>query len=156
MINLKTQKLTDALVKLEAACDTMPQIAEKVRGEALGHAILGAGANIYNTTPGAYQRTQDYLRGLDTRARSSRNRATVTVLNTTDYAPYVEFGRQVGGAALLQAQALAQMQGDPAAPFAVGRSGAQWWLAGPVVTGAQVFAVYRMRELFAKAVREAL
>lgn len=153
MINLRTQKLTDTLVRLEQACDSMPQIAEQVRGEALGHAILGATASIYQTTPGAYQRTQDYLRGLDTRARASRNKATVTVRNTVEYAAFVEFGRQTGGAALLQQQALVQMQGNPDAPFTTGRSGVQWWLAGPVVTGAQVFAVYRMRELFAEAVR---
>ena len=156
MINVKSQKLTDALVRLEQACDSMPQIAEQVRAEALGHAIIGANANVYQTTPGAYQRTQDYLRGLDTRARASRNKATVTVRNSVEYAAAVEFGRQLGGAAMLQQQALAQMQQNPNAPFTVGRSGVQWWLAGPVVTGAQVFAVYRMRELFAEAVRRAL
>lgn len=150
-MKIDARKLTDALVRLEQACDALPQIAEQTRAEALGHAIIGARANIYDTAPGAYERTQDYLRGLDSRSRATRNTASVTVLNRVEYAAYVEFGSQVGGAALLQTQAM--LAADPAAPFTVGRSGQRYLVPGPVLTGAQVFAAYRLRELFAEKVR---
>ena len=153
MIDLDARALTDALVKLEQVCDELPQIAAQVRAEALGHAILGARLNIYNTAPGAYQRTQDYLRGLDAQGRASRNTATVTVSNSTPYAPYVELGRTGLGYEALQALALAQP--DPSDPLTLGRSGQRWVLPGPILTGAQAFALYRMRELFAEKVRGA-
>lgn len=149
MIKLDARKLTDALVRLEGTCDELPQLAEQVRQEALGHAILGANANIYGTAPGTYQRTQDYLRGLNATAQASKNRATVTVSNASKHAAYVEFGRSGLPAAALQALALGRP--DPAAPLSLGRSGLNWWVAGPVVTGAQVYAAHRLGALFLKS-----
>lgn len=151
MIDLDARRLTDALIKLEAACDAMPQVAETTRAEALGHLILGARANIYSTAPGAYRRSQELLRGLDTRNRASRNRASVTVLNTVSYAVYVEAGRD--GMSLAQLQQLALLRKDPADPLSLGRSGVNWTVPGPIVTGAQVFALRRMQELFGEKVR---
>lgn len=154
MIKLDGRRLTNALVKLEQACDAMPQIAETVRAEALGHLILGARVNIYSTTPGAYRRSQDLLRGLDTRSRASRNRASVTMLNTVEYAVYVETGQD--GMSLAQLQQLALLQSNPADPLSLGRSGVNWTAPGPIVTGAQVFALRRMQELFSQKVRAAV
>lgn len=150
MIEFDARALTEALVKLEQVCDELPQIAEQVRAEALGHAILGARLNIYNTAPGAYQRTQDYLRGLDVTGRGTPNTASVTVSNSTEYAAYVEAG--YGGMSLAMLQHLALGQADPGQPFTLGRSGVQWVVPGPILTGAQVFALYRMQELFARKV----
>lgn len=154
MIKLGARKLTDALVKLEQACDATPEIAETVRAEALGHLILGAQANIYSTTPGVYRRSQDLLRGLDTRSRASRNKVSVTVLNTVDYAVYVEAGQD--GMSLAQLQQLALLQNNPADPLSLGRSGVNWTAPGPIVIGAQVFALRRMQELFEQKVRAAI
>lgn len=154
MIKLDGRRLTNALVKLEQACDAMPQIAETVRAEALGHLILGARVNIYSTTPGAYRRSQDLLRGLDTRSRASRNRASVTVLNTVEYAVYVEAGQD--GMSLAMLQQLALLQNNPADSLSLGRSGMNWTAPGPIVTGAQVFALRRMQELFSQKVRAAV
>lgn len=150
MIDLDARALTDALVKLEQACDELPQVAEQARAEALGHAILGARLNIYNTTRGAYERTQEYLRGLDATGRGTRNTASVTVSNSTEYATYVEAG--YGGMSYAMLQHLALGQADPSQPFTLGRSGERWVIPGPMLTGAQAFALYRMRELFAAKV----
>ncbi|MFK7601890.1 hypothetical protein ACI3L1_06725 [Deinococcus sp. SM5_A1] len=153
MITFDDTALLAALARLEAACDELPQIAEQVRGESLGHAILGARLNIYSTTRGAYQRTQDYLRGLDAWAQGSRNKASVTVSNSTEYALAVETGR---GFSLVGLQDLALENPNPAQPITFGRSGQQWYLPGPVITGAQAFAAYRLQELFGEKVRAAL
>lgn len=153
MITFDDRELLAALAKLEAACDELPQIAETVSGEALGHAILGARLNIYNTTAGAYQRTQEYLRGLDARPQASKNRASVTVSNSSEYALYVETGR---GFTLLGLQGVALENSNPSEPITFGRSGQQWYLPGPVITGAQAFAFYRLQELFGEKVRAAL
>ena len=153
-IKLDARKLTDAIIKLQAACDGLGDVAERARAEALGHAILGARANIYSTVPGAYQRTGEYLRGLDATGRATRNLASVTVSNSTEYALYVEAGRD--GLSLAMLQQMAAQSGNPSAPLTLGRSGQRWTIAGPVLTGAQAFALYRMRELFAGKVRAAL
>lgn len=153
-IKFDSRALEAALLGMQEACDDLPQIAEKVRAEALGHAILGAQANIYNTQAGAYERTQTYLRGLDATARATRTTVTVAVSNDTEYAAYVEVGR--GGMSYAMLQQLALMQGDPSDPLTLGRSGQRWVLPGPVLTGAQAYAAHRMRELFGEKVRAAV
>lgn len=136
------------------ACDELPAIAARVEAETLGHLILGAQANIYNTTPGAYDRTQDYLRSLDAKARATRTGIRVTVSSDSPYASLIEYGRD--GVDPTQLQAQAEAQADPSQPFTVGRSGQAWWLPGPVITGAQVFASRRMQDLFSKQLPLAL
>lgn len=155
MIDLDARALTEALVKLEQVCDELPQIAAQVRAEALGHAILGARRNVYDTTPGAYQRTGELLRGLDARARSTRNTATVEVSGAAPYHAYVELGTGATKFTVQQAQAQALANPSPAAPLYLGRSGVNYSLPGPIVAPAQAFALYRMRELFAEKVRGA-
>lgn len=147
MIDLDIRALDETLTRLQRSGDELPQIAARVRAEALGHALLGARLNIYNTAPGAYQRTQDYLRGLDATGRGTRTTASVTVSNGTEYAAHVEAG--VGGMSYAMLQHLALTQPDPSQPFTLGRSGVRWMIPGPILTGAQVFALYRMQELFA-------
>lgn len=136
------------------ACDELPAIAARVEAETLGHLILGAQANIYNTTPGAYDRTQDYLRSLDAKARATRTGIRVTVSSDSPYASLIEYGRD--GVDPTQLQAQAEAQADPSQPFTVGRSGQAWWLPGPVITDAQVFASRRMQDLFSKELPLAL
>lgn len=136
------------------ACDELPAIAARVEAETLGHLILGAQANIYNTTPGAYDRTQDYLRSLDAKARATRTGIRVTVSSDSPYASLIEYGRD--GVDPTQLQAQAEAQADPSQPFTVGRSGQAWWLPGPVITDAQVFASRRMQDLFSKQLPLAL
>lgn len=136
------------------ACDELPAIAARVEAETLGHLILGAQANIYNTTPGAYDRTEDYLRSLDAKARATRTDIRVTVSSDSPYASLIEYGRD--GVDPTQLQAQAEAQADPSQPFTVGRSGQAWWLPGPVITGAQVFAARRMQDLFSKQLPLAL
>lgn len=151
MIDLDLRDLTDTIVKLQAACDSLPQVAEKVRGEALGHAIIGANRNVYDTAPGRYQRTQDYLRGFQASGRASRNIATVSVWNTVDYAARLETGS--GPHEMTAEQIAAQASANPYAPLYFGRSGQKYSLPGSVVIPAAVFALYRMQELFAQKVR---
>ena len=153
-IQIDDQRLTATLERLLAACDEMGNVSETARDEALGHAILGARRSVYDTVEGAYERTQDYLRGLDAQSRATRNTATVTVSNDTEYAAYVEAGQ--GGMSYAMLQQLALMQGDPAQPLTLGRSGQRWVLPGPVLTGAQAYAAHRMRELFGEKVRAAV
>lgn len=150
MIEFDLRKLTDQLVKLEQAA-ALPEIAETVKGEALGHAIIGAQVNIYLTAPGEYQRTGGYLRGLRTMAKATRHTASVTVQNDETYAAYVEGGRD--GLSLAMLQHLAGMQQDPSRPLTLGRSGQQWTIPAPVLIGAQAFALHRMKELFAQKVQ---
>ncbi|MFT2721712.1 hypothetical protein ACMT4L_17105 [Deinococcus sp. A31D244] len=154
MIKLDMRALTNAIVKLEAAADALPQIAEQVRQETLGHLIVGSEVNIYRTEPGRYRRTGEYRQGLDARARATRNTATITALNETDYALAVEVGH--GGMTIPMLQQLALLRTNPDDPLTLGRSGQNWTVAAPIVTAAQVFALRRMQELFARKVQAAL
>ena len=154
MITLDLRALTDALTRLEAAADSLPQLAEQVRQETLGHLIVGSEVNIYRTEPGRYRRTGDYRQGLDARARATRHTATITALNDVDYALVVELGR--GGMTIPMLQQLALLQTNPEDPLTLGRSGQNWMVAAPIVTAAQVFALRRMQELFCKKARLAI
>lgn len=151
MISFDDREMEAWLDRLEAACDALPQIAQQVGAEALGHAVLGARANIYDTPAGNYRRTGDFLRGLDTRVRAGRGGASVTVLNRVDYGLTVETGRET--VSLAQLQQLALLRPDPDAPLTLGRSGLNWQVPAPVVTGAQTFAARRLLELFEKRLR---
>jgi len=150
-INVDDRALRALFQGVLDACDELPVIAARVEAETLGHLILGAQANIYNTTPGAYDRTQDYLRSLNARARATRTGIRVTVSSDSPYASAIEYGRDAVDPAQLQARAEARP--DPSRPFTVGRSGQAWWLPGPIITGAQVFAARRMEELLCKSIR---
>lgn len=154
MIDFDLRAVTDALVKLEGACDQMPQIAEQARAEALGHMIIGANRSVYQTPAGRYQRTGDYLRGFQARSRATKNTASVTVWNDVDYAANIELGS--GPHEMTPQQIAAQAAANPYAPLYFGRSGQKYMLAGPAVYPAAVFALYRMQELFAGKVRRAL
>ncbi|GGR68247.1 hypothetical protein GCM10008959_32920 [Deinococcus seoulensis] len=150
MINLDDRALSAALARIEQAANDLPAIAERTRAETLGHLIIGANANIYATQPGAYRRTGEYLRSLHATARVTPLTATVTASNDAEYARDIETG-ETGNLMQLQAQAAAR--GNPRAAFTLGRSGINWALPGPVITGAQAFAAYRLRELFVLRVR---
>ena len=150
MIDLDDRALTAALTRLEQATNDLPAIAEQVRVETLGHLIIGANANIYATQRGAYQRTGEYLRGLNATARVTALTATVIASNDADHTRDVETGT-TGNLTQLQAQAVARS--NPREAFTLGRSGINWARPGPVVTGAQAFAAYRLRELFVLRVR---
>lgn len=154
MIKLDMRALTNALVKLEAAADSLPQIAEQVRQETLGHLIVGSEVNIYRTEPGRYRRTGEYRQGLDARARATRNTATITALNDVDYALSVEVGR--AGMTIPMLQQLALLRANPEDPLTLGRSGQNWTVAAPIVTAAQIYALRRMQELFAQKIRAML
>lgn len=153
-IDLDLRKLTDALVRVEAVADELPQIAQTVQQEALGHMVIAANRSVYDTTAGAYERTGDYRRGFQSRGRGTRHTASVTVWNDVEYAPYIEYG--TGPYEMTAEQIVQQAAVNPMAPLYFGRSGEQFMVAGPAVYPAAVFAAYRMRELFAKAITEAL
>lgn len=154
MIGFDLRKLTDKLVKLQAATTQLPQIAQQAQAEALGHAIIGARRNVYDTAPGAYQRTMDYLRGFQASGRATRFKASVSVWNTVEYAERLERGE--GPHEMSDAQIIAQATAHPATPVYLGRSGRNYTLPGPVVIPATVYAGYRMGDLFGKAVQAAL
>ncbi len=153
MIDLDARALTDALARLERACDDLAGVAQQASAEALGHAVIGARRNVYDTTPGAYERTGDYLRGFQARGQGTKNTARVSVWNDVPYAPYIEYG--TGPYEMPLAQIVAQAAANPLAPLHFGRSGQRYMVAGPAVYPAAVFALYRMRELFAGKVRGA-
>lgn len=153
-ITFDDRALLAALTRLEQACDDLGGVADQVEGEALGHAILGARRSVYDTAASPnYQRTGDYLRGFQARARATKNAATVTVWNDVDYAPYIEYG--VGPNEMTPQQILAQARANPMQPLYFGRSGLKHTVAGPAVYPATVFALWRMQALFAGKVREA-
>ncbi|MBZ9713749.1 hypothetical protein [Deinococcus multiflagellatus] len=153
--DLDLRDLTDTVTKLISACDSLPEIAAQVEKEALGHAILGARRNIYDTVePEHYQRTEDYLRGLHAKGQATLNTASVRVWNDVAYAAVVEAGQE--GMSLAMLQQLAAMQTDPSQPLTLGRSGRRWQVAAPVITGAQAYARYRLVQLFTQKVQQAL
>lgn len=154
MIEFDARKLTDVLVKVEAAADQLPRIAETARAEALAKAQIQARRNVYDTTPGVYERTETYLRGFRASRRVTRNTATVSVWNIADYAEVIETG--TGPHEMTPAQIVAQAAPNPYAPLYFGRSGEKYSLPGPAVIPAAVFALYRMQELFAGEVKKAL
>lgn len=155
MIKFDMRALTDALVKVEAAADQLPQIAQRAQAEALGHAIIALNRGVYETpeSPG-YRRTFDLLRGIRSSGRATKNTATVQVWNEVEYAPYVDRG--VGPHAMSDAQILAQASARPEAAPYFGRSGQKYSLPNPTVLPAAVFSLYRMQQLFAEAVKRAL
>ncbi|MCD0175210.1 hypothetical protein IHN32_04510 [Deinococcus sp. 14RED07] len=155
MTRLDSRKLEQQLRALLAVPQAMPAAAPQVAREALGHAIIGAQANIYNTarSSGGYERTFEYMRSLDAVARTTKTRVSIRVTSDAEYALVIETGRE-GNLDQLQARALAR--NNAAAAFTQGRSGIAWWLPGPVITGAQVYAARRLQELFLKKVRAAL
>lgn len=142
-----------ALERLLKLPEKLPQMASTAQAESLGMAVTAAQANIYNTTPGAYQRTGKYLRSLNADARATRFTVKVRVWSDSEYAAAIEFGRDHMSLAMLQAAALAGPVNDP---LTVGRSGVNWWTAGPVLTSAQVFAVRRLKQLLEQEIRQAL
>lgn len=151
-IKLDARKLTDALIKLQRTAERLPQMAAQVEGEALGMLIVAATANIYGTAPGARQRTYDYMRSLDTFSRTTKSTASITVRSDSPYAVYIEMGRS--GLHPTDLQGLALRQSDMNSPLTLGRSGQEWWIAGPVLTSGQVYAARKLRELFVKEVRK--
>ncbi|WP_019585219.1 hypothetical protein [Deinococcus apachensis] len=154
MINLEARALTNALIKLEQACDELPQIAEQARAEALGHLWIGADRNVYSTPPGARPRTGELREGLDARSRATKNTGTVEVRGTAAHTLWVELGRE--GMTIPALQALAAANSNPYAPISLGRSGLNYTKAGPILTPAQAFALFRLKELFVGKVRERL
>ena len=148
------KRLRRKLARLQALSGQLPQMAARTQAEALGHAIIGAQASVYQTTPGAYQRTQDYLRGFHASSRTTRHTASVTVWNDVEYAPFIERGTDpsMGDAQLL---AILQRRQAPDAPLTFGRSGQRFTLPGPAVLPAVFYAGARLKELFRQGVREA-
>lgn len=142
-----------ALERLLKVPEKLPAMANTVEAESLGMAITAAQANIYNTTPGAYQRTGEYLRSLNADARATRFTVKVRVWSDSEYAAVIEFGRDHMSQAMLQAVALAGPANDP---LTLGRSGQAWWIAGPVLTSAQIFAARKLRELIVGEIRKAV
>ncbi len=155
MTRLDSRKLEQQLRALLAVPQAMPAAAPQVAQETLGHAVIGAQANIYNTaqSAGGYERTFEYMRSLDAVAKTTKTRVSIRVSSDAEYALVIETGRE-GNLNQLQAEALAR--NNAATPFTQGRSGIEWWLPGPVITGAQVYAARRLQALFLKKVRAAL
>jgi hypothetical protein len=152
-ITVNSAALEAALLKLERAADTLPQIAAQVQQETLGFIVLAARRNIYDTQAGAYRRTQDLLRGLDARFRVSANSISITVSGNAPYHRDVELGSGATEISPQQAQAYARANPNPAAPLYFGRSGVNYNLPGPIVAPGQAFAFFRLKQLFAEAVR---
>ena len=150
MLTVTNDRALKALNNLLAIPQRFPQMAQTVRGETLGMAIVAAQANIYHTVPGAYQRTQDYLRSLDAQAQSTQQGVTVRVWSSSDYAAYIEYGRQGAQPQQLVTAALGR---NINTPLTLGRSGRAWWIAGPVLTSAQVYAARRLHQLLLEAIK---
>lgn len=153
MITFDDQGLFAALKRLEGACDEMPQIAEIVKAEALGHAVISANRNVYSTPAGHYRRSGDYLRGFHTAAQASRNTAKIRIWNDVEYAEDVELGSAPN--ALTPQQVTAYAEASASAQVYLGRTGEKYSLAGPAVIPAAVYAQRRMAELFLRKVQMA-
>ena len=152
MLDLDAAALEEALKRIAGVTSELPRIAEQARAETLGHAILGVRRNVYDTSPGAYQRTGDLLRGLNASGSASGSGVTVRVWNSEPYARFVELGQGPNGLTLAQDQAYSAANAHPEQPISFGRSGRKYTLAGPFLAPAQAYSLYRMKQLFAEAV----
>lgn len=133
------------LLELLEACDSMPQIAQQVQAETLGHAVLGARRSIYETPQGGYERSHDLERSITARAQGSKDRVQVTVSAGVPYAAAIEFGTR--GKRVSAGAIVAIAKADPYRPVYLGRTGLDPTRAGPFITPAAVFSVYRTAHL---------
>ena len=140
----------ERFARIAAALDSAPQkLADKVEPQALGLAVLGVQAGVYDTVPGEYYvRTGDLLLGIFTRRRLTVNRVSITVGNEAPYARFIELGTYGSAITLEQARARAEALGDTPAVLYLGRSGAAYTLPNPFTTRAAVFAVFALRTEF--------
>lgn len=139
------------LLALLGACDEVVSLGKTVEPEAQAVLIVHANANIYDQTPGAYQRTQALLRGLRASGTGKRDVATITLSSSVPYAIAVELGRLGMTPEILFKLAVAR--GVKTRPLTLGRTGRNYKVAGPILTPAAVFAATRMQDLFAQRVR---
>lgn len=149
---MDARALTNALVKLGAVQDDLPAIARQASSEARAFAVIGVNANVYSTRPGAYQRTQALRARLYARQQSGATFARVTVGDRAPYAAAVELGQGPNALSPAQVQAISGAR-PPGVPVQLGRSGEKYTVAGPFIAPAQAFSLYRMKALFAEAVR---
>ena len=143
------------LLKLLAACDDNKDIAQQVSSEAKAHAQSGAMANIYDTSPGKYERTHALFNSLRSSGTSNKSGATVEVSGGVDYMTDVELGRKEGHSTAEELWEYARAR-DPQKPLKLGRSGRNYMIAGPILIPAASFAAWRMQQRFAEKVKAAL
>jgi len=129
-------------------------ILERVRAEALGHAVIGVRRNVYDTTPSAYERTGNLLRSLDATKRQTRASLTVILTASAEYASNVEYGSGPGGVSDTQVLTRAEARQDQAAPLYLGRTGRNYLQAGPFLLPAAAYAKHRLLVLFSDAVQD--
>jgi hypothetical protein len=153
-MTVDTTSVEAQLNALLTACDGVQQLGKTVEPEALGMLILGANANIYDTTKGAYDRTQALLAGLSARGTGTRDTATVSVHSSVPYGLSVELGTLGMTAETLFK--IASRRGVKTQAMTLGRTGKNYRVAGPILTPAAVFAAERMQQLFVRRVREVL
>lgn len=146
--------ITAKLRRLSELNTVLPEIAQKVQDEALGHMILSARRSIYDTAPGVYQRTGALLRGLKSTGRATANTITVQVSGEVPYQADVELGQGPNMLNVRQLQGYARANPNPLSPLYFGRTGQKYSLPAPIVSGAQAFAAFQMRQLFIKAIRD--
>lgn len=118
------------------------------------HARMGADLNIYDTTPGDYQRTGNLRRGIGSDWSFQGNELTVTVFNDVKYARRVERGGPPVTSNIRQL--ILQPGRFAAAPITVGRSGLAHTLPGPMLEPAAYYAATYITEEFKRRVLAAL
>ncbi|GGR84535.1 HK97 gp10 family phage protein [Deinococcus sedimenti] len=119
------------------------------------HARMGADLNIYDTTPGSYERTGRLRRGIDSSWSVQGGVLTVTVFNDVKYAKSVEKGRSASAAGAVQ-QIITQPGRNPAAQVTLGRSGEFYFIPGPMLEPAAYYASIYITEEFKRRVLAAL
>lgn len=151
-LNLRWTNLDQMLKKLDELAEVGRQIpTTQIASQVEQHALLGLNASVYDTEPGAYERTQALRNSVYSKALSGVLGFEVGA--TEDYASHVEYGTSVN--ALSEAQLLQATQGrsKPDAPLVFGRSGVRYTLPGPFILPAAMYGKTLMEKAFVTAVK---
>ncbi|WP_034340633.1 hypothetical protein [Deinococcus misasensis] len=113
----------------------------------LALAITGVNQGVYDTPEGIYQRTRKLFMNIDVINRSTKNRFTLDVKNSTRYASDVEFGT-LGQSAESTLQAEAEALGEQTTTLYKGRTARRWRRPNPAHLRAAVWAGLKMNRVF--------
>lgn len=151
-LNLQWTSLDQVLKKLDDLAEVGRQIpTSQIATQAEQHAILGLNASVYDTEPGAYERTQTLRNSVYSKVLS--NTIGVEVGATEDYASHVEYGTSVNALSEAQLLQATQGRGKPETPLVFGRSGVRYTLPGPFILPAAMYGKTLIEKAFITAVK---
>lgn len=151
-LSFQWRGLDQVLKKLDQLADVGRQIPfQEIAGQAEQHALLGLNASVYDTEPGAYERTQALRNSVYSKALSGVLGFEVGA--TADYASHVEYGTSVNALSEVQLLQATQGRSKPESPLVFGRSGVRYTLPGPFILPAAMYGKTLMEKAFVTAVK---